>query len=495
MPDLTQKKTRRVVVMSALAALCAAVVVASVAVHPARVRGALASDARVVENVPGATSVMWSCAGPLPVGSTTELSSIELSNSAHVPVVAKYAITTNIGARSGGVTSVPSGAVVVLRPPVVTKPGFAAARVVAEGAGLNVVEIVHGPQGPDTAECVHSVSTTAYLVAGDTHKTDDVTLSLYDPGATPAVASVSVATLNGVQSPAALQGLPIGAGQMVTYSIGQRVPFVPELAITVRSSAGSLVVGGLSSARIDKTTINALEPGIVDPSPSWLFAAAPAGPSAAQTVDLLNPSRKAASVAVTDSTSGGTAHLRVIVPPGEVARVALPTESATRALGSVEVLAAKGVPVVAARTTIVGAVIPAAQLPERNPTLRARRALNLVARTPVGYTVTNGAQKAATRWVVGGGEQDRSNSTELVVTNPNTRSANVTIRPTGSKVAWISGLVVSGDTTAVVNVADLQAATGRFALDVDADVPVIATGTIYARGSTGFTSPAAIPLD
>ena len=100
MPDLTQKKTRRVVVMSALVALSAAVVVASVAVHPPRVRGALASDARVVENVPGATSVMWSCAGPLPVGSTTELSSIELSNSAHVPVVAKYAITTNIGVRA-----------------------------------------------------------------------------------------------------------------------------------------------------------------------------------------------------------------------------------------------------------------------------------------------------------------------------------------------------------------------------------------------------------
>lgn len=113
----------------------------------------------------------------------------------------------------------------------------------------------------------------------------------------------------------------------------------------------------------------------------------------------------------------------------------------------------------------------------------------------MGYTVTNGADQAVRRWVVGGGEEDKSFSTELVVTNPNARAATVEVHPAGSSSAWISGLLVRGNTTAVVDFADLHAATGRFALDISASAPVISTGTTYASGSTGFTSPAAIPDD
>jgi hypothetical protein len=494
MPDLAQRSTRRAVVLVALAALAAAVVAASLAVHPPKVRGALAAELRAVAHVPGAVSSMWSCAGPLPIGSASAHSTIELANTAHVPVAAGFSFATDLGVSSAGDIVVPAAGVAVLRPPPAAKPGFAAASVVAQGVGLSVVEVVHSPRGPDAAACTPSTSTTAYLVAGDTRKSDDVTVSLYDPGATPAVANVSVATPSGVQSPAALQGLPVGAGQIATYSVAERVPFASEVGITVRSSAGSIVVGSLSSTRVDGTAFDALEPGITALSPAWSFAAGPAGPSAQQTIDLLNPSRETAKVAVADSTSNGTAHLGVIVPPGAVARVALPTEPKARALGSVEVSAAPGVPIVAARSTVVGAVIPAAQLPEKNPVLRARRALTLVARLPVGYTVTNGAPSPVSRWVVDGGEQDRSNATELIVTNPNARPADVTIRAAGSPSPWISRLVVNGKTSAVVDFADLAAAAGRFALDVAASEPVIATGTVYASGSTGFTSPAAIPL-
>ena len=494
MPDLAQRKTRRAIVLVTLAALGAAVIAASVAVHPPKVRGALAAEAAVVAHDPGAESSMWSCAGPLPIGSATVHSAIELTNSAPAPVAAQFSFATGSGAVSAGRVVVPSAGVVVLRPPAVARPGYAAARVVAQGAGLSVVEVVHSTEGPDAASCTPSTATTAYLVAGDTRKSDDVTLSLYDPGATPAVASVTVATPSGVQSPPALQGLPVGAGQIATYAIAERVPFASELGITVRSSAGSLVVGSLSSTRVDGTGFDALEPGIASPSPVWSFAAAPTGPAAQQTIDLLNPSRTTAKVAVADSTSNGTARLGVVVAPGAVARVALPTEPKARALGSVEISVVRGVPIVAARSTIVGAVIPAAQLPEQNPILRARRALHLVARTPVGYTVTNGAPRDASRWVVGGGEKDRENATELVVTNPNASASLVTIRPVGSSSPWISKLVVNGGTSAVVDLADLAEATGRFGLDVQASEPVVATGTVYASGSTGFTSPAAIPL-
>lgn len=494
MPDFTQRKTRRAVVLVALAALSAAVIAASVAVHPPKVRGATAADVRVVSQVPGAVSSMWSCAGPLPIGSTSVHSAIELTNFADVPVAAQFSFATASGTVSRGRVVVPSAGVVVLRPPAVKRPGYAAARVVAQGAGLSVVEVVHSAGGPDAASCTPSTSTTAYLVAGDTRKVDDVTLSLYDPGATAAVASVSVATPSGVQSPPTLQGLPVGAGEVATFSIAQRVPFASELGITVHSSAGSLVVGSLSTTRVDGTGFDALEPGITAPSPVWSFAAAPAGPAAQQTIDLLNPSRTTARVAVADSTSNGTAHLGVVVAPGASARVALPTEPKARALGSVEISSARGVSIVAARSTIVGAVIPAAQLPERNSILRARRALNLVARSPVGYTVTNGASRPVSRWVVGGGEKDRQNATELIITNPNARASRVRIRAVGSSSAWISTLVVNGRTSVVVDFADLPAASGRFGLDVRATEPVVATGTVYASGSTGFTSPAAIPL-
>jgi Family of unknown function (DUF5719) len=494
MPGLGRITTRRIVVLAALAALSAAVIMASVAVRPPHVRGALASDATAVDRLPGATSSQWSCAGPLPVGDASVLSAVELANSGRAAVSARFSFVTSLGRNRTGDVSVPPGGVVVLRPPVVSKPGFAAAGVVAQGSGLSVVEVVHSPQGPDAASCARSASTTAYLVAGDTRRTDDVMLSLFDPGSTPAVADVTVATPSGVQSPPALQGLPIGAGQVATYSIAQRVPFAPALAITVRSSAGSLVVGALSSDRVDGTDFDALEPGILDPSPQWSFSAAPAGPAAQQTIDLFNPSPRSAKVSVSDSTSSGTARIGVIIPADAVAHVALPTEPKTRALGSVEIDAARGAPLIAARTTVIGAAIPAAKLPEKSAVQRARRALDLVPRTPVGYTVTNGTPRPARLWLVDGGEHDRSDATELVVTNPNEHSVKVTVRPAGAKAPWISGLVVSGGTTAVVDFADLKEATGRFGLVVEASAPVVATGTIYANGSTGFTSPAAIPF-
>ncbi|MGA8295461.1 MAG: DUF5719 family protein, partial [Acidimicrobiales bacterium] len=245
--------SRRAVVLSTLAALCAAVIAASVTVHAPKARGALASDSRAVANITGATSSMWSCAGPLPVGDESALSTLELANSSHSRVRAEYSFTTDVDASATGWVTVTPGRVVVLRPPPVPRSGFGAANVVALGRGLSVVEVVHGPAGPDAAACARSTSTTSYLVAGDTRKNDNITLSLYDPGATPAVASVSVATSSGVQTPADLQGIPVGAQQLATYSIAQRVPFQSTLGITVRTSAGSVVVGGLSSVTVGHT--------------------------------------------------------------------------------------------------------------------------------------------------------------------------------------------------------------------------------------------------
>lgn len=467
---------------------------ASVAVHSSAPGRATAAEAEAVVDLPGAQSTQWTCAGPLPLGLAGVSSSIELTNTGSGPVASAVTFTATTGRPSTEHLVVVPGAPVVVRPPMSAR-GMAAARVLADGLGLSVVELVHGGSGPIAAPCTASTATTEFLVTGDTRRRDEIALSLYDPGSTPAVASVSFATASGTQAPPTFQGVPVGAGQLVVLAVADRLPFAPEVAMTVRSSGGSLAVGALDSTRLGGTLLEALEVGVQAPSSRWLFASAPSGPAAAQVIDLLNPSKKTAQVEVGYLSSQSEPKVAVAVPPGGTARVALNPQQATRALGAAEVTATNGVGVIAARELRIDSVIPQAQLPERNPTVRQRRMVLLVPRIAIGYTITGGAPRAARQWVVGGGESDKSTSELVTVTNPTARPATVTLTPAGSSVPFVRSTVVAPHAQGVVDFADLPAVTGRFAVVVTASAPVVASGSLYAKGSVGFTSSAAIPLD
>jgi len=80
-------------------------------------------------------------------------------------------------------------------------------------------------------------------------------LSLYDPGATPSVASIAFATTGGDVDPPAYQGLPISAGSMLTLDVGRYLPSEALLGVTVTSTGGPVVVGALEAAPTKKAVM------------------------------------------------------------------------------------------------------------------------------------------------------------------------------------------------------------------------------------------------
>jgi hypothetical protein len=483
---------KRFSVLLLLAVLVALSIVAVRLVHPPRQGGPPAAAAAAAAPFPAAWSTTWSCAGPLPLGETGVKPAIELANSGGRLVEADVRFSATSGPGGEQSLAVPPGGVAVARPGPRAR-GLAAARVVAEGEGLSVVELLHGPFGPVAAPCAAATASTEYLLAGDTRKTDLVDVALFDPGATPAVASLSFATATGRTAPPTFQGVPVGAGQLVVLPLAERVPFQSELAVTVSSSGGTLAVGALDETHFAGASFVALETAARQDAAHWFFPTAPAGASASQTIDLFNPHRLPAHVELGFLPEGGSGRFGVIVPPGGLSRVSLPGGTAARTLGAPEVVSTNGVRVVAARELRIAALIEAAQLPSSNPARRAARALVLVPRLPIAYTVTEGVAAPERRWVLGGGEEDSSVGTFVEITDPTASAASVTVEPIGPAPAWRRVVPLPAGGSAVLNLADQPAASGRFALRVAATAPVVVDGALYAKGSVGFTSPAAIP--
>ena len=90
-------------------------------------------------------------------------------------------------------------------------------------AGVGVSEVVHGALGVTSAPCVTHAGPNAYIAVGSTKDPANVTLALYDPGSTPAVASLSFATSSGPVTPPIFQGLSVLSGQVILVNVGHYV--------------------------------------------------------------------------------------------------------------------------------------------------------------------------------------------------------------------------------------------------------------------------------
>ncbi|MFZ0058675.1 MAG: hypothetical protein WAL35_01340, partial [Acidimicrobiales bacterium] len=87
---------RRLSVATVLVALALAGV-ASVLIHPAGAHPPSPSLAAAADGLPGARSTAWFCAGPLPVGTPGEASSIAIANGDTSPVAATVTIVAAEG--------------------------------------------------------------------------------------------------------------------------------------------------------------------------------------------------------------------------------------------------------------------------------------------------------------------------------------------------------------------------------------------------------------
>ncbi|MGD0742725.1 MAG: DUF5719 family protein [Acidimicrobiales bacterium] len=488
---------RRPMVVAAVLIALALVGVASVRVHPTATPSPSGRLAAMVDGLPGAVSSAWFCAGPLPTGTPGEASSLVIVNPGATTLRAAVTIIPVSGAVTTSKVAVPARSESVLGFARFRQTSFAAARVVVEGGGAEVVERVEGAAGLEVAPCAARATKTQYLATGGTRAGNDLAIALYDPGATPAVASMSFATPTGPQTPPALQGVLVPVGRVVALSIAHALPFRQFVSVTVTSSGGAVAAGALDIVGDRSANFDALEGPVDAAADRWFFAAAPAGAPVEQTFDLENPGRRTAEIEIRLGGPSGVGEITLPLGPGATTRYSPAADESKAAVRWASVTSMNGEPIVAARELAVPSVLRVAAPRGRSAAVRRSRALWSLPSFPVGFTVDPGATGPAKSWIVAGGESGPRLSELVTVSNPSPRPVSVGVRSLSGPLAGLGLFTVPAGGSVVVDLADLASASGRLPLRVMADEPVYVGGELYSRvalTSPGLAALAAFPV-
>jgi hypothetical protein len=327
--------------------------------------------------------------------------------------------------------------------------GDAASSVMLESSGPLVVEhrLAH-PEGADQAPCATLSSDDWYFPAVATTRDATARLTLFNPFASDAAVDIEVAFDVGVRVPTALSGIVVPAGTSTVVELGEAVQRRDQFSATVLTRSGR-VVAELAQSFDDAdaslpTAGVRLEGGSRVAASRWSFAGGFADGSAVEQLVVLNPQDEEVEVIVQVVPYGGIDTMpepfALKVPARRYGLIDLSAESRVSQVGyhAIEVEAADGRDVVAARVLNVTAAAEVADTPLRS----------LISR---GTSGSIGSVVAAPRWVAGGFLGDPSESAVLVH-NPGTgiAVAEVTASGTGGESVRIEvqpgdSQVVTGD--------------------------------------------------
>jgi hypothetical protein len=285
-------------------------------------------------------SSAWYCAGGTGAGGGAP-ATIVLTNTGDR--VVDGSLTAVPALASGGPTPVPwaGGRALALRVPPngqlavgagqLGSTDVVAAAVVLDGGGVGVAESVTSPLGWSMAPCAATTAPDWYFAHGATAHGSGLTLSLFNPGATDAVADVSlVSSTAGFLAPAAYQGIDVPPGALVTENVGDHAPDDAALATEVSTLSGTVVATQLESVGTAGNGGISLTLGTPAPAARWVFPQNTGLTGGTVAFHVLNPSTRRAvvSVAIGLSAGAGAEPLTMRVAPQSVAT--LVAEKVTR---------------------------------------------------------------------------------------------------------------------------------------------------------------------
>jgi hypothetical protein len=468
-----------------------------------------------------AVSSAWYCPGPLPVGggSASELVLVSTATSA---VSGQVTIAGATGAGGSIPVTVPAKGeadVPVLGP---GGSGFFAASVLLDGGGIGVTQVVTAYGVTTNEPCAVTTSASWYFPAGSTAIGANTQISLFNPTATPAVASLQFSpspavtagpvgsstsgkpTSNQAIAPPAFQGLTVGPGQVAVLDVGKQVQLKAELAASVVVTSGRLVAGEWSRSTVAGRPEGGLVEGAPQARSSWWFPlSSVTGATAKLGVTgywLFNPGSSPARIELLLSLgAGATSSMAAIIPPASLLVVAPPMLSTgagghrRAAAGFAEVVSLTGAVVVARG---IFPLVTVREQPTRNRVLEP---------AAVGAPqVTLGAPAAGASWLmlpdgVPPAGPARRVKVTLVLASPAVattgREATVDI----FELHGSGGLATAAETVEVQAGQVVQiplsgvAATG--ALLLVSSGPVVAERDYAGEVSLGSLSSMAIPVD
>jgi hypothetical protein len=367
------------------------------------------------------------------------------------------------------------------------KAPFAAAVVETNDPDIAVERRVYGADGVSlsSSPCASAPSDTWYFPTGTTTRDAQEVLAVFNPFPVDAVIDVTFQTSDGFRNPAELQSLPVPGGHLRVLDISTLVPRIEQLAATVVSLSGRVIVDRLQS--FDGSDANhpaglAATLGAPGPAKVWTFAEGDVADGLNEVYTLMNPSGGTANaqleVTLDDPATNGTVDpIPVSIPARGFAQVVMRDQ--TRVPPNVGHS-------VTVRSADVGVI--------------AERKITGAAPGPRhGYAPALGAPLVATRWFFADGRAVANQTAEfLIVVNPSTDSIahlRFTALAQGQLLA-IDGLQDVEVTPGGRLTVDLGAHVNRPDLPVivEADVPVVVERGLYAADGRSISLACGIPL-
>lgn len=461
-----------------------------------------------------ARSTAWYCPGPLPLGLKHDRAHLMIANAATRAVTGQMLVATTIQRAFASSITIGAESSIDVPLPSPSHSAFAAVSLLTNGSGIGVEEVVDEPTGRLATPCVARATAAQYIPIGSTKGANTVTLSLFDPGATPAVADVSFATANGTVSPQALQGLPIGAGQLVVVNVAASVAQTDIVSTIVNSTGGSIVAGAEVSADVESIAYPSLTTGFGLAQSQWYLPALPAGGNTLNYIYVVNPATTpvTATVSLSDGSSapGGEAVATLHVRGGGVARLTQGAAESVSALRWV-VVTSKNSPVFVGESSLIQRpiVAPTTSTSKSAAKTSATTATGtppspvegLPATIPVGFAATSASVESG-GWMVTGGALSSSLGEFVTVVNPSSTTAVVSLATLSAGLAdtvpECGALLLGPGESLAVDLSKVLPNTPSLTILVHSSAGVIAAAGFYAKGSKGsigLSEPVAIPLD
>jgi hypothetical protein len=475
---------RRLVVVLLVAGLLALALGPLAHLRPRQAQTAVASLASPAPEVAAAAvrSSAWYCPGPLPVGATPYRSSVVFANTGGAAVAGTATVVSSTRRTLRLPLRIPAEGSLAVALPVAGVVGAAAVAVVLGAGGVAVGEAVRGAGEVLASPCEPDLVSGATVPGGSTSGGDDVELSLFNPGATSAVASVEVVTPRGASTPLAYQGLVVLPGHLAVLSLQSQVPGSSALAARVVATGGPLSVGALETANDGAVSGSALVLGEPVASTRWWFPTGPAWPGIVESLWLEDPDARSEQVIL--RASGPLASLEL--PSGGLAAPAVPASPvATTVRESPEWL------VLRART-------------RRGSSGGCFGALVAVtsARRGPGLTVTLPVAGPAREWVLPVGGVGLGLDEVVRVTDPGRAPALVTIGILGGTTGSGSGVVtypglgplrLAPGASELLDLGRLLPSSPLVSVVVQSSVPVL-VGELLYDASGGIAMPDPLPV-
>lgn len=401
-------RTRRMPALAFLATVLVAGGIADRQVDRKAAQGATEVSAQVPVAAPAsARSSAWYCPGA-PVSGPLGEGAVVVANAGNRRLTGTVTVYPDRGdVRQVPIAVGPSGRASVRLADMVTA-SYGAALIELDG-GEAVAEVTTtGALGDTVASCTSSASSSWYFAEGVTTRDAAEVLLALNPFPDDAVVDISFSTEEGIVTPQALTGLLVRGQALTTINVGEFVQRRESVSATLTARTGRLVVGRLQTfdGSVGRRGIS-IGLGAAAPGRVWYFPEGMVAEGLNERFLVYNPGPVEAQVELALALESGEA---------EPLRLTIPRESRLTVVAAEESRIPKGV----AHAVTVRSV--------EGPEVVVERAIDGAAPSArTGMAITLGARLPATRWVSAAGAADENTEQWVVVQNPGSRPARVTL--------------------------------------------------------------------